>query len=275
MIPVERSGFVLERADAVKAASRSMVTNLYASQEALESWIRAGSLFHEAIGETSFFFRKDADFFHLLYVSPSGDVLAQDLKEISSRAEILTADVVTKATGTEAVLGLFEGGGFHLSTTLVRMCRTGNPGGEDQGVVDEVRFARADEAGRLHEVLNRHFDRYAEQIPSPAEIAADIGRERFLLIDQEGIVAGLVHFEIAGLTSHLRRWFVNPARRGRNVGSRLLRRYFTLSGRATRFILWVLEGNGNAIDRYQHYGYRVDDLVDTIFINKERLRHGS
>jgi ribosomal protein S18 acetylase RimI-like enzyme len=155
------------------------------------------------------------------------------------------------------------------------MYRTGNPGGEEPGLSDDVRFASAGEVGRIHDVLNHNFDRYAEQIPSTGEIADGIAREQFLLVDKGGIVAGLVHYELTGLTSHLRRWFVNPDFRGQQVGSKLLRRYFALSGRATRFILWVLKSNENAIGRYLHYGYRVDDLADTIFINEETMRYGS
>jgi GNAT superfamily N-acetyltransferase len=275
VIPVENLRFVLERAAAAKSVSRTVETNLYAGNDALESWTLAGTLFHEEIGRTSFFFRKDADFFHLFYVAPSCGDLGIGLEALAGRPEILTADVVTKTAAAAPVLDVFRNSGFHVYNVLARMCRTGNPGGEGQGPSDDVRFASAGDVGRIRDVLDRNFDRYAEQIPSPGEIAEDVGREKFLLVDKDGVVAGLVHYELTGLTSHLRRWFVDPDFRGQQVGSRLLRRYFSLSGKATRFILWVLRSNENAIGRYRHYGYRVDDLADTIFINKETMRYGS
>ena len=274
MIPVGSPRFALERTDAVRSISRVFETNFFAGKDTLESWTRAGLLFHEELGRTSFFFRQDADFFHLFYVSPSADDLGTGLDGLAGRPEILAADVVTK-TAEAPVLDVFRKNGFHVYNTLVRMGRTGNPGGGEQGPSDDVPFASADDVGRIHDVLTRNFDRYAEQIPSTGEIAEDIDRQKFLLVDKGGVVAGLVHYELTGLTSHLRRWFVDPGFRGQQIGSKLLRRYFALSGRATRFILWVLRSNENAIGKYLHYGYRVDDLADTIFINKEKMRYGS
>jgi len=274
VIPVESPQFVVERTDAVKSASRNIETNLYAGKDVVEGWIRAGLLLHEEIGLSSFFFKKDADFFHLFYISPSRDDLGQGLEVLAGRPEILAADIVTKTAAKAPALDVFAKSGFHVYNALVRLCRTGNPGDGEQGLAGDVRFAAAADAGRIHEVLDRNFDRYAEQIPSAGEITEDIGRGRFLLVDKDGVIAGLVHFELTGLTSHLRRWFVDPRFRGQQVGSRLLRRYFSLSGKATRFILWVLRTNDNAIGKYLHYGYRVDDLTDTIFINKENMRYG-
>ena len=215
MIPVGSPQFVLERTDAVKSVSRTIETNFYAGKDVVESWTRAGSLFHEEIGSSSFFFKKDADFFHLFYVSPSRGDLGQGLEALAGRPEILTADIVTKAAAEAPVLAVFDKSGFRVYNTLVRLCRTGNPGGEEKGLSGDVRLAAAADAGRIHEVLDRNFDRYAEQIPSTGEIAEDIGRERFLLADKDGVIAGLVHFELTGLTSHLRRWFVDPGFRGR------------------------------------------------------------
>jgi ribosomal protein S18 acetylase RimI-like enzyme len=275
VIPVGSPRFVLERIEAVKSASRTVETNLYAGGEVLERWIRAGLLFHDEVGPNSFFLKKDSDFFHLFYVSPSNEDLGRGLKALAGRPEILAADVVTKAAGGAAALGAFRENGFRAYNALVRMSRTGNPGGDESDPSGDVQVASPDDVGRIQETLNRNFDRYAEQIPSAEEIAEDIGRERFLLVDKGGVVAGLVHYELTGLTSHLRRWFVSPDFRGQQVGSKLLRRYFFLSGKATRFILWVLRSNENAIEKYLHYGYRVEDLTDTIFINKENMRYGS
>ena len=275
MIPVGSPQLVRERFDAVKSVAPSFETNLYAGRDILESWTRTGLLFHEEVGRTTFFFKKDADFFHLFYVSPSRDDLGRGLEAVAGRPEILTADVVAKTAAKAPVLDAFRANGFYAHNILVRMCRTGRPGGEEDGAPGEVQTAAEADVARIHDVLDRNFDRYAEQIPSADEIAEDIGRQRFLLVDKGGAVAGLVHYEITGLTSHLRRWFVNPDFRGQQVGSRLLRRYFSLSGQATRFILWVLRSNENAIGRYLHYGYHIDDLADTIFINKEKMRYGS
>ena len=274
MIPVGNPQFVLEQREAVKSGHGTLVMNFYVNKDVLGRWIASGDLFHEKIGDTAFFFRRDDDFFHLFYVSPTHDELGRGLMSLSGRPEILVPDVVTKTEEEVSVLRLFRSNGFHHYSTLVRMCVAGNLGGGANGVSDDVAFGSVGDVDRIRDVLTANFDCYAERIPSTAEIAADVADKKFLLIEKHGQIVGLVHYELIGLTSHLRRWFVDPGFRGLNIGSKLLHRYFSLSGKAARFILWVLRPNMNAIERYRHYGYREDGLVDTIFVNREGMCHG-
>ena len=274
MIPVRSPQFVMDQTETVKFVSRTLMTNFYFNKDMLDYWTRMALLFHEKIGETAFFFKKDLDFFHLYYVSPSYDELGRGLEALSSRPAIFATDVITKIGEGVAVLDIFHDHGFYRYRTLVRMCMTKSPHSQKTADSAEIRFARKDDIDKLHDILTGNFDRYAEQIPSTDEIAMDVENNKIIVKEKNGVIAGLIHYDLIGLTSHLRRWFVNPDYRDQHVGSKLLRSYFSLSHKATRFILWVLQANENAIKRYLHYGYREDNLIDTIFINQEQVNRG-
>ncbi len=265
---------VLEEIEAVKRGSRSLVTNYYPNEELLARWIGAGDLSRERIAGTTFLFKREEDFLRLLYVSPSPEALGTGLDALAGRSEILVTEVIAKAASGRALFDLVGRHGFHPYATLVRLSRTGLPAGSFAGLAEGVRLAAADDAPGILRLLVEHFDRFAEQIQSSGEIKREIGAERILVCESDGQIAGFLHFELSGLTSHLRRWFVHPRFRDLHVGSKLLGSYFFLSGKASRFILWVLQSNENAIKRYIHFGYQEDGLHDAIFSNKERMRYG-
>ena len=75
-------------------------------------------------------------------------------------------------------------------------------------------------------------------------------------------------FEVTGQSSLLRHWVVDGAHRDRRVGSRLMRRYFADCKDVRRFTLWVISDNDNAIDRYKHYGYQQDGLIDQVLMRQ-------
>jgi len=77
---------------------------------------------------------------------------------------------------------------------------------------------------------------------------------------------GLLFFEVTGQSSLLRHWLVAPAHRDQRIGARLMRRYFADCKDVRRFLLWVISDNHNAIDRYRHYGYQQDGLIDQVLI---------
>jgi GNAT superfamily N-acetyltransferase len=83
----------------------------------------------------------------------------------------------------------------------------------------------------------------------------------------EGQLAALLFFETQGFSSTLRYWAVAEAYRARRLGAALMRQYFSDQSQVRRFLLWVEANNQNAIEKYQHYGYAPDGLLDLVFIN--------
>jgi ribosomal protein S18 acetylase RimI-like enzyme len=116
-------------------------------------------------------------------------------------------------------------------------------------------------------LLNRSFDPYADQIPTPYEIEAAIASRQILAIKCDGSLAALLFFETQGFTSTVRYWVVAEEFQSRGFGSALIRHYFAAQGAVRRFILWVTVDNDNAVQKYRHYGYQPDGLVDHVMVN--------
>jgi ribosomal protein S18 acetylase RimI-like enzyme len=52
------------------------------------------------------------------------------------------------------------------------------------------------------------------------------------------------------------------------MGSLLLRSWLHKSSYSARQIFWVIQSNQNAIDKYKHYGFTEEDMIDIVLINK-------
>ena len=84
-----------------------------------------------------------------------------------------------------------------------------------------------------------------------------------LLSMREGHVAGMLLFDLNAML-YLRYWLVLPEYRNQGVGSELFRQ-FLWEGRETKQqILWVNQANENAIVRYEHYGFKKENMYDNI-----------
>jgi hypothetical protein len=100
------------------------------------------------------------------------------------------------------------------------------------------------------------------------EIEAAVQAHQILVAKHEGALAGLLHFETQGVTSTLRFWAVADEFRALKFGSALIRQYFAVNSAVKRFNLWVAADNVNAVQKYGHYGYTPDGLVDYVLANE-------
>ena len=46
-----------------------------------------------------------------------------------------------------------------------------------------------------------------------------------------------------------------------------MRHYFSAQQAVRRFVLWVTAANEDALNKYRHYGYNPDGLVDHVLAN--------
>ena len=120
----------------------------------------------------------------------------------------------------------------------------------------------------IFNILNRYFDPLAEQLPTKDEINNWIKLNHLILIEEKSEILGFVIFDLIGVTSYLRYWFVHPQYRDRKIGSTLLQEYFKISAETKRQLFWVIQTNENAINRYLHYGFHPENLYDYIMTNK-------
>lgn len=258
---------VYEELDRARRAGQ-VTTNFYPTPEKVQRWIDGGELFSQTAANVLFLLRRDRDFLHLSYLASRPADLAGALDELGS-SETLTVDVLGKEHQVREIAALFEAAGFRGYCALHRMTLTNDgtslpPADEDPEVV----FADAGDATALAGMLEAALDRYAEQIPDADEMQRVAAERKVLVIRSGGALAGLLFFELTGQSSLLRHWLVDGAHRGQRVGARLMRRYFAECKAARRFALWVISDNDNAIDRYTHYGYQRDGLIDQVLMRQ-------
>ena len=127
-----------------------------------------------------------------------------------------------------------------------------------------VRFATGRDLPRIKGLLHQFFDERTEQLPYDEELAAFMAHHWILVCEEDGNLAGFLIFELSSATLYLRYWFTLPDFRGRKVGSRLLRRFFEEGKETRRQLLWVMRTNGDAIEKYRHYGFAEEDMFDHV-----------
>jgi GNAT superfamily N-acetyltransferase len=249
-----------------------LVTNFYPVPDKLQRSIERGELFSMMAGNVLFVLRRDRDFLHLSFVASAAAALGPALRELVERvAETVAVDLLGSRERVAELAELFAQVGFRSHCTLHRMTKATKPAAlpVPPAVPDpEVVFASRDDAAALSGILELALDRHAEQIPDGDELARAASDHKILVVRSRAVIAGLLFFEATGQSSLLRHWLVDPAHREQRIGARLMRRYFADCKDIRRFLLWVISDNHNAIDRYLHYGYQHDGLIDQVLIRR-------
>lgn len=269
-VSVTTIGQVFDAIQKVKINAPGFCTNFFPLERKVQGWIDHAELFEEIRDGVAFFLRKDRGFWHLYFSAASGESLKRELAILPVlKKEPVVVDVIGNEDAVKDLSSLIEPEGFQPYQKLCRMARSNQAALQASGAVSApAGYASRPDASAILELLYRSFDRYAEQLPMLYEIEAAIDGRQILVAKRERKLAGLLFFETQGLTSMVRYWLVDEAFRAFRFGSALMQRYFAVQQTVRRFILWVLADNENAIQKYQHYGYAADGLVDLVLANK-------
>lgn len=237
-----------------------MITNFFQDKTLLQ----ASTYTVTGAGYEIYIIRK-FDFWRLYYFAESHEALVPGLQHIrdSFPRQVIVCDVIGRDADIERLSPVFESNGFYEYTSLVRMER--KPEGDISPAV-ACKIADQHQTSQIKYFLDNYFDKYAERIPTIKEIGQFIS-EGTVLIYGDPCIAFLI-YEGKGQTSYLRYWFVHPNYRAMGMGSLLLRSWLHRSNHAIRQIFWVIRSNQNAIDKYKHYGFTEEDMIDIVLINK-------
>ncbi len=260
---------IKEASNSIKEHKEGFLTNFFMGEEKCSQLIKSQLIFKVSDEKSIFILSKDQDFYHLCYFSSDKNSLENSLVKLTEKYQetVFVCDLIGKQNQIKIYAELFTSGGFRYYKTLHRMNRILNIN-ETQFPDTQIRFAQHDHAKELYGLIQKYFDRYSEQLPSPEEINEWISAQRILISMEGEEISGFVVFDIQGLTSILRYWLVLPAYRNKKIGSVLLRRFFYECRNTRRQLLWVLGDNENAIKRYRHYGFETEELCDYIMIKK-------
>ena len=194
-------------------------------------------------------------------------------REIAALADFksrrLTVDLVGSEEALRDVIDALASAGFRPYARLQRMARAGGPMAPSASTNNvSVILAEQGDGPAVLDLLEAGFDRFADQLPLLREIEAAIAARQILAVKVDGFLAAALFFETQGFTSSVRYWAVAAQFRDRRLGAVLMRRYLESHSAVRRFTLWVVADNRNAIEKYRHYGYEPDGLVDHVLVNE-------
>lgn len=262
-------GILQEKIAEVRSVKEGYYTNFFMDAKRCEFLIQNALLYAIIKEGVVFILQKDGSFFHLYYCASALNklecALGAALKEVNNTCVI---DIVGQEHGLGDYQAIFRSVGFEDYCSLNRMSR--NIEANVPFISDEcVEIGNLDDVEIVYTLLQRYFDCYCEQLPSVREIEKWIISGHLLVCREKDVVVGFVLFDIIGVTSYLRYWFVHPDYRNKKIGSKLLHRFFYESRTTKRQLFWVIESNDNAIKRYVYYGFKPENMFDKVLIYRK------
>ena len=115
-------------------------------------------------------------------------------------------------------------------------------------------------------LLDEYFNAEQEQLPTEDELKRWVEHGELKIVRNEsGDVDGFVIYDHSPAQLYLRYWFVHPRTRGKGVGGKLMRTMFAAAVQTKRQYFWVKTDNENAIIRYQHYGFELEPMKNSVW----------
>ncbi len=100
---------------------------------------------------------------------------------------------------------------------------------------------------------------------------ADAGDAHFLVAEQDGRIAGFLHFDCFGPEPELHRLYVSAQVRSRGTGAALLDALHERLAPPGGYMLLVVAGNDRAVRFYERQGLRVAEEVDGLTYYREHM----
>ncbi len=252
-------------------APAAFCTNFFPVESRIEAWIDHGHLFMEQREGAAFFFRFDRGFYHLHFSASSLEVLQRQMTGVRLlEVQRVVTDLVGPEASLQGLLAAHTASGFVPHRKLIRLSRTARSldSAKTESSDANVELAQPSDAEECLRLIEAGFELYRDQVPLLYEVQIAIHKRQVLVIKSADEIGALLFFETQGMTSTVRFWVVAPRFRARRFGSALIRHYFGSQPAVRRFILWVAADNRDAIEKYAHYSYAPETLVDHVLVNR-------
>lgn len=273
MQPMMEPGTLVEEVQGIKQGSAGFTTNLFATPEQSQIWIRRGVLSCVRNARSLLLLRRDRNFHRVYHVAADLKSLRDALAALTQSLdcpEVITADLVGFPRDVEAVANVYLENGFHDYTSLFRMSRLGGSRAQDESESDdpEVVVAEPSDVPAICSFLDRLLDPLSEQNPEADEISSAVARNNVLIVRRGRELGGMLFYETVGLTTVLRYWYVNDGFRNQGIGARLMRSFLRHCRNSKRIVLWVIATNDDAIAKYRHYEFQSENLTDRVLVRR-------
>lgn len=243
-----------------------MLTNFFPDERRMLPWCANGTLSSGEFGKTTFLVHNNKAFSNLYFLTENVERLQEDVGEFLKACgdERIVVDVLGPDRMRIPQEEALSANGFSIQTVLQRMGRK-TPAEADDADASVVDATDAD-ADNLKTLLDEYFNAEQEQLPTSDELKRWVGRGELKIVrNDNGGVNGFVIYDLSPAQLYLRYWFVHPEARGTGVGSKLMRTMFAAATKTKRQYFWVKTDNKNAIIRYQHYGFGLEPMKDSVW----------
>lgn len=231
------------------------VTNNFMGKSDYVSEIENGTLYYEAFPGGLLIFRKRQGFYRLNY-SVSDSACFPRLPEDAA----FVTEHVFRPDAPAEIPEFLHAAGFRPLISRVRLARA--PG--DAGQADGARFADVRDAAQVDALLRACFDARTGCLPEWQELMHDLENQTIVCAeDDNGNVAGVLHFRVEKGASELRHLAVAETMRRRGVAGQLFSRYIrAIPDR--KGLVWVRSDNAPALAFYTKCGYRPDGWTSAV-----------
>ena len=250
----------------IRELRQGFVTNFYWDDNKYPYWVAEGSLVFEQSCNCILIVHRNENFSNLFYIATSFTAFGELLNSLRFEGK-LVVDVVCKGEGT-AEQEAFGNLGFEKYQHLYRMSHVGRIVGPDWMLDPRAKYGEKNDVALVYNAMQKDFDPVAEQLPSLKELGDFADRKQLLVIKDGDNLCGFLIFEIRGVTWYLRYWYTSPDYRNKGIGAGLLRTSLIYGVDSKRQIFWVIADNENAIKRYEHYGFKRENMNDYVMIKR-------
>lgn len=255
-------GFV----NVIRSLRKGYVSNFYWDPCKHPYWIIEGRFSFLQKNDCILMIHLQDDFCNLFYIATDMATVSAAVTSVSFEKTCIV-DIVCRGEGDNEK-GQLVHAGFSPYQHLFRMSHVGLLADDTWEMESDVEFGTNEDIRPLSVALMKNFDPLSEQLPSIEEIRDYIQRKQVLVIKDGVNLCGFIIFEVTGMTWYLRYWFTSSDYRNQGIGAKLLKSSLFLAKETKRQILWVISDNGNAIKRYEHYGFKRELMNDYVLIKR-------
>lgn len=243
-----------------------ILTNFFPDEQRMSPWCANGTLSCGEAGKTTFLVHDQGSFSNLYFLTEKAECLREDVGELlKTRGD---ERVVVDVLGPDRVRipqeEALKVNGFSVQAVLQRMGRKTPV--ENVAADAAVVCAVAVDVDNVKALLDEYFNAEQEQLPTANELKRWAERGELKIVrNVTGGVDGFVIYDLSSAQLYLRYWFVHPESRGKGVGGKLMRMMFAAAAQTKRQYFWVKTDNENAIIRYQHYGFGMEPIKNSVW----------
>ena len=249
----------------IKEGKKGIITNFYPDIEIVTCWINSVNLHFFQNEEKLLLLSTNKDFVNLYFVAASYDSLQNALIHLNHEMSDISfvADLVGKIPDIGLASDVFIKSGFSEYSKLCRMSRKVSDN-DHFAINSHILPAKIIHAENILDLLYAYFDPVSEQLPGIDEVKKWITNGNTYIYLSDNQILGFVIYVNKGYSSYLRYWFVHPEHRDKKIGSALLNKYFSDGKDARLMFFWVILSNENAVLRYKHYGFQMENFYDIV-----------